>query len=159
MTDPRKAHLRFAAIAEEIDPPPPPKPAQPPRRLVPSQSMASALGVIDTAERSRAIAARAGQLGLIRGATESDDELRDRVALLLERASELSRGREGGREVVMYEGREHTIIQRRMAGFTTEETFIGADGQDRITITIKREANMRDDRVYGTEGYIGRIKR
>lgn len=147
MTDPKKVNPRFAAIAEEIEPEPPPTPRP---RAQPSRAMAAALGAVDASARSRAIEARAGQLGLVRGAGESDDELRDRVALLLERGSELVRAREGGRELVMFEGREHYLANRRMSGFTTDETYIGRDGQDQVTITIKREASMRD--AYGTAG-------
>ena len=157
MTDPKKVNPRFAAIAEEIDPAPPPKPEPAPK---PRRTMMTAANPVDLSwERTRAIEARAGQLGLVRGAGESDDELRDRVARLLERASELTRTRDGGRELVMFEGREHALINRKMVGFSTEETYIGNDGQDRVTITIKREASMRDDRVFGMNGYIGSIKR
>lgn len=160
MSDPKRVNPRFAAIAEEIDPAPPPKPAPAPKpRFAPSRPMAQALESLDARDRAAAIEARAGQLGLVRGAGESDDELRDRVALLLERASELTRARDGGRELVMFEGREHALINRKRAGFSTEETFIGNDGQDRVTITIKREASMRDDRIFGINGYVGRIKR
>jgi len=161
VTDPKKVNPRFAAIAEEIEPPPAPKPKPaPPPRAQPSQAMAQALGVVDASARSQAIEARAGQLGLVRGAGESDDELRDRVAVLLERGSELVRAREGGRELVMFEGREHYIAQRIMSGFTTEETYVGCDGQDLVTITIKRQADMRDNRIFGADGgYVGRIKR
>lgn len=167
MTDPKRVNPRFAAIAEEIDPTPPPKPApranaSPPDgdlRFVGVGPMAIAMGALAAADRARAIEARAGQLGLVRGAGESDNELRDRVARLLERASELTRTRDGGRELVMFEGREHALINRKLAGFSTEETYIGNDGQDRVTITIKREASMRNDRVFGMNGYIGSIKR
>jgi len=159
VTDPKKVHPRFAAIAEEIDPTPPPRPRPRAGNAVTGGTLTIGKAGDAARDRSAAIEARAGQLGLVRGTGESDDELRDRVAALLERASELTRGREGGRELVMYEGREHFIIERKMAGFSTEETFIGNDGRDRVTITIKRQADMRDDRIFGVNGYVGRIKR
>lgn len=159
MTDPKKVHPRFAAIAEEIDPTPPPQPRPRAGNAVTGGTLTIGKAGDAARERKVAIEARAGQLGLVRGAGESDDELRDRVAALLERASELTRGRDGGRELVMFEGREHLITNRRMAGFSTEETYIGNDGQDRVTITIKRQADMRDDRIFGVNGYVGRIKR
>jgi hypothetical protein len=160
VSDPKKVHPRFAAIAEEIDPTPPPQPRPRAGNAITGGTLTIGKAVDAARDRRVAIEARAGQLGLVRALGETDDALRDRVALLLERASELSRGREGGRELVMYEGREHFIIERKMAGFSTEETFIGNDGRDRVTITIKRQADMRDDRVFGADGgYAGRIKR
>lgn len=151
MSDPKKVNPRFAAVAEELAPPPPPAKAQyaigPPARGVDL----SALPTVAEAKGAE-LGSIARSYGLLRRNGESDDELRARCQLLLGGeaepsafGTELRRIRDGGRLCLMFEG---FILQpvsvRRSNGsrMSTEEVYRGYDGRAVLQITIVREEEL-----------------
>ncbi len=138
MSDPKKVNPRFAAIAEELAPPPPEKPRRDRVPAVTKIDPPSALpGAFDPA---RDYASEQLQVSVGR-------EVRREIA--------------DGRPAILFEGFVLVLVKRERKGGGTVsslETYEGWDGRARIQITIEREEALYGD-VYNAGGYAGRVKK